>query len=361
MNMKIELEKDSPSRWQHVLAWVYGLLVKFRHWLYHSKILESKSLPVPVVSIGNLTVGGTGKTPAVILIAGILRDKGVRTAVLSRGYKGRGQERVNVVSDGREVLLGPSQAGDEAYLMAQNLPGVPVLSGRDRYSLSRYAIEHFNTEALVLDDGFQHLRLARDLNLLLLDAADPWGNGCLVPAGPLREPMAEARRATAFLITRAEQRPGRLIEFLEHEFPGRPVFTARHRPVRLNALEGGQEREPEYLAGRRLLAFCGLAKPMTFLETLTRLGAEVAVFFKWPDHYQPQSRDLLLIEAKAIELGVTEAVTTAKDAVKLAGRSLGRELGQRLDVWVLNVEMEVLDRGEEFEALLPPGDQQSHQ
>ncbi|MBU2551705.1 MAG: tetraacyldisaccharide 4'-kinase, partial [Proteobacteria bacterium] len=165
-----DLETDRPGIWRRLLARVYGRLIGLRLWLYRTGVLKRFRLPARVVSVGNLTVGGTGKTPAAIFIARSLQARGFKVAVLSRGYKAARRGQVNVVSDGREVLLGPSQAGDEACLMARALPGVPVLSGRNRAALGRYAVERFGTGVLVLDDGFQHLPLERDVDLLLLDA-----------------------------------------------------------------------------------------------------------------------------------------------------------------------------------------------
>ncbi|MDY6850992.1 MAG: tetraacyldisaccharide 4'-kinase [Thermodesulfobacteriota bacterium] len=348
------LYSPNPGLWRRIPAGIYGLAVRLRLWLDRKGFWGARTLPAWVISVGNLTVGGTGKTPAVILIARSMRDRGYRTAVLSRGYRSRSSERVNVVSDGENIILEPDQAGDEAYLMAGRLPGVPVLTGPGRWSVGRYALDRFKTQVFVLDDGFQHRHLARDVNLLLLDAAQPWGNGRLLPAGALREPRDQARRAGAFLLTRAEQLPSGLMEELERDFPGRPIFTARHKPTRLVRLADEKEETPGYLAGRRVLAFCGLARPRTFLKTLAGLGAEVVLFIQWPDHYQPKDRDLKMLETKAQELGLDEAVTTAKDAVKLAGRALGRETVKGLDVWVLEVEMEILDRADEFMGMLEP-------
>ncbi|MBW2060377.1 MAG: tetraacyldisaccharide 4'-kinase [Deltaproteobacteria bacterium] len=343
---------------RRLLTYVYGAGVGFRLELYRSGRLKSDRLPARVISVGNLVVGGTGKTPTVIFIARRLHSMGVRTAVLSRGYHGQARRSINVVSDGAEVFLSPRQAGDEAYLIAESLPGVVVLTGKDRLLLGQHAIDRFQTQALILDDAFQHLKLKRDVNLLLLDATQPWGNGWILPAGPLREPRSQASRTTAFLITRAEQEPQQLREELGKDFPGRPVFSARYRPVSLTRLLGGGQEDPGRMAGQRVLAFCGLARPHDFLNTLTGLGAEVAGFVDWPDHFQARRSDLLSLAAKARELGVTKAVTTTKDAVKLSTRELSK-WGLPLEIWVLGVELEVLDREDEFMAMLYPSQEAS--
>ena len=349
---RIDLDAPRPGWRRRLLARIFGLAVNLRLALYRLKILRSRLLPAHVISVGNLAVGGTGKTPTVRLIAETLAREGWKTAVLSRGYRGRASAEVNVVSDGRKVLLGPSQAGDEPYFLAGELTGVPVLVGRDRWRLGQYAIENFGSEVLILDDGYQHLGLARDVNLLLLDAAQPWGNGFLLPAGRLREPKDQARRADAVILTRADgPRPASAAE-LENDLPGRPVFAARHTPRILSSLEGGETRPVDNLRGRRVIAFCGLARPMAFLETLQNLGAEVPVFIRWPDHFQPGDKEMALIQAKSREMGLNEAVTTAKDAVKLAGRALTGPAGT-LKVWVLDVEMEILGPEGFFDLIRP--------
>lgn len=344
MTAKIDLYDDSPGLWRRLLARLFGAAAAVRLWLYRSGLFKSQEMDARVVSVGNLVVGGTGKTPAVIMIARVLKEKGFRPAVLTRGYRGEKPEAVNVVSDGENVLLGPSQAGDEAVLMARALPGIPVLAGRDRRRLGRAAVSRFEADVLVLDDGFQHLAVRRDVNLLLLDEASPFGNNLLLPAGPLREPPTQAARATAFVLTRAAGPDSPQAEELRRNFPGRPVFTARHKPVRLAELDGPETKDPAWLKGKKVLAFCGLARPELFLKTLAELGAEVGLMIRWPDHYNPQEKDLDLIRTKARDLGLTEVVTTAKDAVKTTGRGLDRDL----KVMVLEIELEILNDPEGF-------------
>ena len=354
MKPSLDLYAKNPGLWRRALARVYGLAVRFRLWLYGVGFLKSRSVPAWVISVGNLTVGGTGKTPTVLLIAKELAARQLRVAILSRGYRGKYQDPVNLVSDGDNLLLGPSQAGDEAYLLAKSLPGVPVLVGRDRWLLGRYAVEKLGAQVLILDDGFQHLGLNRDVNLLLLDTEQPWSNGFLLPAGALREPQEQAARATAFLLTRPGAGALSMMEELGAIYPGRPIFTARHKPMNLVDPADESSRNTDYLKGRRVVAFCGLARPLSFLETLAELGAEVPVFIKWPDHYQPQSKDIELIRAKAREIGVFEAVTTSKDAVKLSSGLLGLEGDDFLKVWVLEVEMEIMHSVNDFLELLTP-------
>ena len=335
------------------MARLYGAAVSFRLSLYHFGRINSGRLEARVISVGNIVAGGTGKTPAVIFIARQLQARGVRTAVLSRGYHGKAKGMVNIVSDGEKILLSPYQAGDEAYLIAESAPGVPVLAGKDRLRLGQYALDHFNCQVLILDDGFQHLKLKRDINLLLLDAQNPWGNGWMLPAGPLREPRTQANRSTAFVITRSDVVNQGLVKELKNDFPGRPVFLARHRPVSLTRLEEGEKCGLNSLAGEKILAFCGLARPRVFLDTLIGLDADVAAFVEWPDHFRPRRSDMLSLAAKARQLGVKKVVTTAKDAVKLRSDDYS-EWGLDLDIWVLDVEFEILERKDEFMAMIYP-------
>lgn len=353
MNFSTGLYAEHPSWLRRLLARPYQLAVRRRLNSFRNGRLSSQALPARVISVGNLTVGGTGKTPAVIFLAKELSARGVRTAVLSRGYGSRGTDSINLVSDGEQVFLKPRQAGDEAYLMAKSLPGVVVLSGRDRLDLGAFAVDQFKSEALILDDGFQHLKIHRDVNLLLLDSARPWGNGWLLPAGPLREPKTEAARATAFLITRVGDPPLPLIQELERDFPGRPVFLSRHNPVRLSDLNGNGKKRPDFLAGRRIMAFCGLARPHVFLDTLTGLGARVEEFIAWPDHFEARPKDLSFLESKAAEKGLDMAVTTAKDAVKLNPQDL-QQSGFRLDIQVLDVELELVNAAADLAAFAFP-------
>ena len=170
--------------------------------LYRRKTFKSRRLKCRVISIGNLTLGGTGKTPTVMMVAETLRQKGYRPAILSRGYGGQSRKPVNVVNDGRQTLLSPKMAGDEPVMMARRLKTIPVLTGRNRYETGKYAMDHFGVDVLILDDGYQHLPLQRDLNILLCDASQPFGNGVVFPAGDLREPLTAMNRADVIFLTR---------------------------------------------------------------------------------------------------------------------------------------------------------------
>src|SRR2546422_4631912 len=187
------------------LSRLYGLAMRARASLYARGLLKQQSLPCRVISVGNLTIGGTGKTPVVIALATALRDRGRKVGVISRGYKRRSRTSILEISDGRTLRGHPGDSGDEPFLIAQSCPGVPVAVGADRPRVGRYLVDRFDLDTLVLDDGFQHLALRRDMDILVLDAGAPFGNGYLLPRGRLREPLSAMERASAVLVTRASQ------------------------------------------------------------------------------------------------------------------------------------------------------------
>ncbi len=196
------LSVETGLRW---VSYAYGFLMRARARLYQDGILAARRLPCRVVSIGNITAGGTGKTPMTIRVAKMIRDQGYRVAVISRGYRGRLEKRGGIVSDGSTILVGPRDAGDEPYLMASLLEGIPVVVGSRRYEAGLLTVAHFRPHVIVLDDAFQHLRLQRDLNILLLDSRAPFGNGHVLPRGRLREPLRALGRAHVFVLTRCQE------------------------------------------------------------------------------------------------------------------------------------------------------------
>jgi tetraacyldisaccharide 4'-kinase len=294
-------------------SWPYGLGVWWRNRAYDRGRKEMKRAGVPVVCVGNLTTGGTGKTPCVEWVARFCRERGVRVAIVSRGYGAEG---------GRN---------DEAMVLEENLPDVPHLQDPDRLAAAERAVEELESELIVLDDGFQHRRLHRDLDVVLIDATHPPALDYLLPRGTLREPAGGLRRAGAILLTRCDQVPagevGAIRAWLARHWPQTPVATTEHRPEALVRGEG--ETEPaETLAGRAVGAFCGIGNPAAFRRTLESMGATVADFRAYPDHhgYARADVDELTRWAGTLPAGAVVA-TTQKDWVKLrvselAGRPL---------------------------------------
>lgn len=344
-------EKNHDSNPVHLLLYVLSLIytavIRLRNLSYDHGLLREKRLRCPVVSVGNLTVGGTGKTPMVIELARLFGGWGLKPAVLSRGYGGKSTKEVNVISDGRSILSGPDEGGDEALFMARRLPAVPVLTGSRRAVTGEHALDHFGVDIVILDDGFQHRSLRRDLDIVLLDSGHPLGNGHLIPRGPLREPFSSLERADLIVLTRTGKSEKTPFESrLEEEFPAIPVFKARHRPERLT--EGdGTSRPPSHLGGKKIYAFAGLAHPDSFRQSIESLQGVLVGFKAFPDHHRYTAGDLAEIEKEAGSLAAELILTTEKDGVKLTPYG---EFASR--VWILGIDVEIIEEKERFATLI---------
>jgi tetraacyldisaccharide 4'-kinase len=297
-----------------LLSLPYRGAVAARNRLYDRGPLRQEKLPCPVVSVGNLTVGGTGKTPTVILLAAMLREKGRRPAVLSRGYGGSAKSPVSIVSDGNRILTGWRQSGDEPVLIAGAVPGVPVLTGPRRILTGRVAVERFGADILILDDAFQHRALFRDLDIVMLDAARPFGNGYLLPRGPLREPQEALHRAHLLIRTGTGDTER---EKSPQGIPSLPVFRGLHQPREFVEAATGRALPLTELRGVKVCAFAGIGSPEAFRQSLTSLGAEVVAFRAFPDHHPYTLPDLEALRHQAGESGVGRIVTTEKDGIRL--------------------------------------------
>ena len=301
---------------------IYGFGAGLKAGLYTSGIIKPKTLPCKVISVGNITAGGTGKTPMVINIVRRLEGKGVRTAVLTRGYKGMSEGKVRVVSDGLGNILPPAEAGDEPVLIARSLPGVPVVMGSDRFDAGKLAWERFHPQAMVLDDGFQHVRLKRDLNILLMDAAHPFGNGHTFPTGYLREPKSGVKRANFIIFTGSGNvHPDAEKEVKSLAVPGTSMANAGYFPVSFYNIKSREEIHAELFAAKRVFAFCGIANPGSFSLILHKLNAKITGSEEYPDHHSYSLEDVAFLQGKAAESSAEVLVTTEKDAVKLEGLS----------------------------------------
>lgn len=301
-----------------------------------------ETLPAPVVSIGNLTVGGTGKTPMTQWLCRRLAAQGKRVAVLSRGHGGEGRG-TRLVSDGAQTFLTARQAGDEPVLLARTLPGVPVLVGKDRRKSGREALRRFPLDALVLDDGFQYWQLARDLDIVLLDARRPFDNGFSLPRGLLREPPRHLRRAGIVVVTRADalDTAGReeLAARIARLAPEASLFWAVHCPVGLVRLDDGSTVSPDALAGKHIVALSGIAQPESFARTLTEAtGAQIVRHLARPDHAWLGPETVAEARNMAAALGADALVMTEKDAVKWPENAAGE-----FPVYALRIEACVED------------------
>ncbi len=324
-------------RWSHLLtplSPVYGAIVRTRVAAFRRGLLKSERCGIPVVSVGNVTFGGTGKTPMVITLVKDLIARGHRSAVLTRGYGRTGSEPL--VLTGPEIQASVTEAGDEPLELAQRLPGVPIVVDADRVRGGRLAAE-LGADIAILDDGFQHLRLCRELDLVLLDAGDPWGGNRLPPRGRLREPVEALGRATAVIITKvdpaADQPPQDIVRRIAAIRSDLPVFAVRLVPQRVRTPDGWVD--PMELRGRRVFAVAGLGRPEGFRTLLEFTGAEVVGHRWFADHhlYGPEDRAWIAREARSYDALV---VTTAKDSVKLDPFE---------GLWVVETAMEPLDGG----------------
>jgi tetraacyldisaccharide 4'-kinase len=307
---------ESPIISLHTLLGLLSLpyrgAVALRNGLYDQGVFRQEKLPCPVISVGNLVVGGTGKTPLVILLAKLLREKGHRPAVLSRGYGGRAKSSVNIISDGNRLLMPWREAGDEPVLIARSLPEVPVLTGPRRLLTGRAAIGHLGADILILDDAFQHRALHRDLDIVLIDAARPLGNGRLLPGGPLREPVKALGRAHILVRTGG----GRALEQPSPVYPETPTFRGFHQP--LGIVEGGRLIPAASLKGQKVCAFAGIGRPGAFRRSLDELDSEIVSFRPFPDHHPYSRADIDILRQLAAKTGAERIVTTEKDGVRLA-------------------------------------------
>jgi len=348
-----------------VLSWLYSGVIQVWVWLYRQRILQDQPLGCLVLVVGNLTVGGTGKTPVVEKCARTLRDRGRKVAILSRGYKSRkaplwrrlwgsltnaAEPPPRVVSDGEQVLLDSEEAGDEPYMLARNLPGVVVLVDKNRVKSGAYAIKRFGCDTLVLDDGFQYLRLKGSLNLLLVDKTNPFGNGRMLPRGILREPIKHLKRASYIFLTKSNgQRDTDLEALIARHNPRADLIECAHRPRYLQRVgsdpESAEGRQPlTWLKGRRVFAFSGIAAPESFEKFLRDLGALVMGRERFLDHYRYAAEDLDALQAEARRGAVDCLVTTEKDAVRLPPAAAGG-----LPLYYLRLEIEILRGAADFD------------
>ncbi len=325
------LQPGTKVRWWLLWAAIpYGVVARLRSLLYFWGWFVQRRLPVPVLSVGNLTLGGTGKTPVVILLVEWLLAQGKRVAILSRGYRRTSRDEYLLVSNGERLLVGPNEAGDEPFLMAQRCPKSIVAVGADRYELGYWVLDRFPIDCLVLDDGFQHLGLYRDVNLLLVDATDVEGLAALVPAGRLREPVQAASRATAIVITRAEV-PAQVTEVRRKlqttRGPMQNPIQAVFRPESLWSVVTGSSQPLSWAKGKTALLCSGVGHAGSFRSLVETLGIRIVDEMAYADHHAYTSQDVERLRARATELQAELVVTTEKDACKLT------KLLQPTDSW----------------------------
>ncbi len=301
------------------LGYVYSLSMYIRSYLFTSEYINSEKINVPVISVGNLTMGGSGKTPVVIYLAQLLNSLGIKSAVISRGYKGKANNSVNIVSDGKNILLSSENAGDEPRMIAELLPGTVVLTGRKRVEPSRYAVQQYNCDAIILDDGFQHIALQRDIDIVLFNGSELYNHFNVFPGGMLRESYSALSRASCVCITGSKLGSAKNVKnftsFLTKRFPLLPIFQLEIQVKGLRDCAGKKYRL-DFIT-EHVVAFCGIASPDRFKKTLTSLSIELSEFLTYPDHMKYSAEKIHQLEKAALTHGAKYLVTTEKDLVKL--------------------------------------------
>jgi len=338
-----------------LLSHLYLGIVGMRLFLFRNHILRSHQLGCPVVSIGNLTVGGTGKTPVVEKLARDLSSRGRRIAILSRGYKsvsGRAAHSsgtsCRVVSEGGAILLDSKNAGDEPFMLAKNLRGVAVVVDKDRVGCGSHAVNRLGCDLLILDDGLQYLKLHRKFDIVLIDREAPFGNEYLLPRGTLREPPSHLQRATHILITKSDGSDlSELHKTIRLHNRSAPIIECRHRPVELQDLSTGQVYSLADLRGLRAASLCAIASPESFEQGLRRLGVDLELTQSFADHHRYSKREIERFLKRCARRGITCILTTEKDAVRMP-----RLLNQEIPIRYLRIEIEIMKGQEEWNRML---------
>lgn len=339
---------------------LYTFIIKVRRFLYNVRILRDATLGVQVIAIGNLTWGGTGKTPVVEKFARELRDEGRNVAILSRGYRSKPQPfhvwlknkllfredttPPRIVSDGKSLLLDSEMAGDEPYMLASNLKDVVVLVDKDRVKSGRYAIEKYGCDTLLLDDGFQYWKLAgRRHDVVLIDRQEPFGNEHLQPRGSLREPPSHLARANTIFITKSDGKTEELRRRIAAGNPSAPIIECIHSPMYLEDVFTGEREELSFLRGRKVGSLSGIAQPESFEESLVQLGADLVYSKRFADHHRFTQQEVLNAINRGKKRQAEYIITTQKDAVRFP------KLDRRdLPILFMRVEIKILSGADDF-------------
>ncbi|MGH7941026.1 MAG: tetraacyldisaccharide 4'-kinase [Limisphaerales bacterium] len=365
LDVIFEVRHDVKANAARALLFVFSKLfhvgVNIRRWLYNYRIFRDKTLGVQVIAIGNLTVGGTGKTPVVEKFARELRDAGRNVAILSRGYRSKpkpfhqwlfdklflreDQTPPRVVSDGKSLLLDSEMAGDEPYMLASNLRDVVVLVDKDRVKSGRYAIEKFGCDTLVLDDGFQYWNLrGRRHDVVLIDRQQPFGNEHLLPRGTLREPPSHLSRAQTIFITKSDGNTGSLRERIAKFNSGAAVIECVHHPLYLEDIYTGERKELDFLRGKKGGSLSGIAQPESFEQSLVSLGVELVYSKRFADHHRFTQQEVLNVINRGKKRQASVIITTQKDAVRFP------KIDRRdLPIYFMRVEIRIVSGANDFQ------------
>lgn len=343
------------------LSKVFIGAVKFRRYLYNRRLLRDSTLGVQVIAVGNLTVGGTGKTPVVEKFARVLQDQGRTVAILSRGYRSKpppitrrlwnrlllrhDSTPPRIVSDGKNLLLDSETAGDEPYMLASNLKDVVVLVDKDRVKAGRFAIQKFGCDTLLLDDGFQYWKLrGRRHDVVLIDRQQPFGNEHLLPRGTLREPPSHLARATTIFITKSDGNTAELRERIAQYNSTAGIIECIHAPLYFEDVFSGERKGIEWLTGKKIASLSGIAQPESFEQSLIKLGAELVFSRRFADHHRFTQQEIINTINRAKKRQSQAIITTQKDAVRFP------KIDRRdLAIYFMRVEIKILNGADDFQ------------
>lgn len=360
------------ERWRDSLfrAWLFSLsrlfraLVQLRLHLYSERLFRQHLMGCQIISVGNLTVGGTGKTPVVEFLTKTLLKRGRKVAILSRGYRSKSKplsEKIRqkltgkedlprVVSDGENLLLDSALAGDEPYMLAKNLPGAFMLVDKNRVKSAKYATRKQGADILILDDGFQYLRLRPSYNICLVDATNPFHNHHVLPRGLLREPVKNIKRANLIFITKANQRSGglhHLKRFINKHNRHAKIIECAHKPVNLVNVYTGETKSLDFLKGLKIAALSGIAQPKGFENSLVDLGSEMLHVERFADHHRFRMKEIVNCFKASEAAGADAVITTEKDAVRMPEVD-----GDHLPVYYLKIEIEIFHGSDYFDEFI---------
>ncbi len=335
------------------ISLVFRQIVLMRLFLYRERILRSYPLGCQVISVGNVTAGGTGKTPVVEIFARELQKQGRRVAILSRGYRKKElpwyqklEEKYllpRVVSDGEDVLLDSEMGGDEPYMLASNLPGVVVLVDKDRVKSGKYAIKRFKCDILILDDGLQYQKLKHHVDVVLVDKTNPFGNGNMLPRGVLREPSKNLSRADFVFVTKSDGESTELRKEISVLNPSADIIECCHMPRFMRNVYSDEKISLEWLKDKRVASLSGIAVPQSFEGSLRKMGAKLISFERYVDHHRYQAQEIIDAINKAHKLGAKALITTEKDAVRFP--KLTRTA---VPVYYVRVDIEIMAGADNF-------------
>lgn len=337
-----------------ILSYLYGFGARTNLWLYEAGVLKTCKLDCCVISIGNITVGGTGKTPTAQRVAMMVRDMGYRVVILNRGYRSHWDKELGVVSDGKKIYMTSYEAGDEAYLMAKMMPGIPVVIGKNRDITGKYAVEKLQAEVIIMDDGYQHWQVERDLDIVLVDTLNLFGNGCLLPRGILREPLGHLNRADMFLFTKSDQSSeltrAVLTENIRQYNTKAPIVESIHHAMNFVEIADwykGIQQNPiglEELKGKKVMVFSAIGNPSSFEQNVSGCGLEILEAIRYPDHHDYGMLEMQYIGERASELEAAALITTGKDAVKIPTEFI--YFNREIPLYVMNMDIK-MNRNEE--------------